>query len=174
MSSLLIPTDTYELVQQGNSYLVNRYEWHETESYRVTYSCFMTKRPGRPRWQLLSDDLRQQVSSGAYAAGDQLPSKTSLAEQWEVSVNTVERALSELRDEGLVETFHGLGSFVRATPEPETAGGGELEDLRDRVARLEAQMEERVARLETQMEEVYSNLSLEHSSASDASTQAAG
>ncbi|MEV6073376.1 winged helix-turn-helix domain-containing protein [Nocardia sp. NPDC052001] len=123
----------------------------------------MTKRPGRPRWQLLADDLRQRVSSGDYSPGDQLPAKTSLAEQWEVSVNTVERALTELRDEGLVETFHGLGSFVRSQPEPATAED-ELEEIRERLARLE-----------TQMEEVYSNLVLNHPSAtSDTSIEEAG
>ncbi|MFE2962025.1 GntR family transcriptional regulator [Nocardia tengchongensis] len=125
----------------------------------------MTKqRPGRPRWQLLADDLRQRIKSGDYSPGDQLPAKTSLAEQWEVSVNTVERALTELRDEELVETFHGLGSFVRSQPPAAETAEDELDDIRERLARLE-----------TQMEEVYSNLSLNHPAAtSDTSIQEAG
>ncbi|MBP2194550.1 GntR family transcriptional regulator [Nocardia goodfellowii] len=121
----------------------------------------MNKRAtGRPRWQLLADDLRQRIDSGDYSPGDQLPAKTALAEQWEVSVNTVERALTELRDEGLVETFHGLGSFVRAREEADSSSGAELDELRERLARLEAQADERFARLETQLEEVRSNLGL--------------
>ncbi len=80
-----------------------------------------------------------------------------------MSVNTVERALSELRDEGVVETFHGLGSFVRTAPEPEPAND-EIEEIRERLARLE-----------TQMEEVYANLILHHpSESSDTATQEAG
>ncbi|WP_433603744.1 GntR family transcriptional regulator (plasmid) [Nocardia sp. CA-135953] len=108
----------------------------------------MSKQPGRPRYLLIADDLRERIASGEYAPGDQIPTKANLMEQWNVALNTVDRAIDELRKAGLLETFQGVGTFVRAQSEPE-AEDDQISDLRERIAHLE-----------TQMMEVYANIGL--------------
>lgn len=67
---------------------------------------------GRPRHEQLSDWLREQVTSGHYAAHDQLPSEHEFGELFGVSRITVRRALSTLENEGLIYRRQGLGSFA--------------------------------------------------------------
>ncbi|MBF6235079.1 GntR family transcriptional regulator [Nocardia farcinica] len=117
----------------------------------------------KPRYALIADDIRAKIRSGEYAPGDQLPTKAQLMEQWGAALNTVARAINELQNEGLVETFHGVGSFVQAS---EPTGGkddpaSEIERLRIRVEQLES-MCARVEHLEAQMMEVFSNLGLQY------------
>lgn len=95
-------------------------------------------------------------------------------EQWSAALNTVARAIQELRNEGLVETFHGVGSFIRAQTseaEGEVAEGDtvDLADLLARVERLE-EMCGRVEQLETLMMEVFSNLGLTYPNSSQATS----
>jgi DNA-binding GntR family transcriptional regulator len=95
--------------------------------------------------------LRAAIRSGEYAPGAQLPTYQELAETWGVAVNTVKSAVTLLRDEGLVVTQHGKGSFVRTQPldgqAPVGDSGGDervwqaIADLRRRVAELERHRE---------------------------------
>ncbi|QAR34624.1 GntR family transcriptional regulator [Latilactobacillus curvatus] len=64
--------------------------------------------------QILSD-LKQQIWSQYYQAGQQLPSENELAQTYQVSRITSKRALQELTDSGLVERIQGRGTFVRKT-----------------------------------------------------------
>ncbi len=41
-----------------------------------------------------------------------MPAERALAEEFEVSYGTVRRAISILRDSGLVRSVHGRGTFV--------------------------------------------------------------
>ncbi|MEV0105510.1 GntR family transcriptional regulator [Nocardia sp. NPDC050799] len=101
------------------------------------------KERARPKYQVIADDLRTKIASGTYAAGTQLPTKAVLVELYSVAPGTLDRALDVLRDEGLTETFHGVGTFVRASGQEDE----EDEDLPARVARLEAQMQDVYANL---------------------------
>ncbi len=117
----------------------------------------------KPRYAQIADDIRARIASGEYAPGSQLPTKAVLMEQWHAALNTVARAITELQQEGLIETFHGVGSFVRASP-PDTDDGGEedeMEALRVRVEHLEALMQE-----------VFSNLGLSYPDAPSVTTAA--
>lgn len=55
--------------------------------------------------------LREQIAAGEIT--DRLPSLTQLAEEHGVALNTVQRAFRVLKDEGLIYTRPGLGTFVR-------------------------------------------------------------
>lgn len=66
----------------------------------------------------VSDDLRQQILSGARAPGEKLPSEAQLIEAYKVSRTVVRDALSALRADGLVEPRQGAGVFVLAMASP--------------------------------------------------------
>lgn len=65
-----------------------------------------------PLWSQLAAILRQQIADGTLAPGDPLPSEQALQDEHGVSRGTVRHALRVLKDEGLVVTFAGRGSFV--------------------------------------------------------------
>jgi DNA-binding GntR family transcriptional regulator len=60
--------------------------------------------------------IAEQIRTGRLPAGARLPAERDLAEQYGVAVNTVRRAVRDLRDQGLVITVPIKGTFVR--PEP--------------------------------------------------------
>ncbi|MGE7992174.1 FadR/GntR family transcriptional regulator [Pseudomonas sp. NPDC089554] len=56
--------------------------------------------------------LTQQILLGTFAPGDKLPSENTLVREHSVSRTVVREALSKLQAAGLVETRHGIGTFV--------------------------------------------------------------
>jgi GntR family transcriptional regulator len=75
----------------------------------------MTGLSGRaPKYHRIADVLRRKIADGDYAdTGGQLPSETALSEEHRVSVPTVRQAIAVLRAEGLLESRHGIGTFVK-------------------------------------------------------------
>jgi len=73
-------------------------------------------KPDIPRHEQVSDWLREQIQSGVYEPGDQLPSESALGEQFSVSRVTVRRALQTIENEGYIYRRQGLGSFVQTPP----------------------------------------------------------
>jgi GntR family transcriptional regulator len=65
------------------------------------------------RRHVIADDLRNQIMTGSFKAGERLPSEAQLAARYEVSTPTLRNALALLQAEGLVEKIHGTGNFVR-------------------------------------------------------------
>jgi GntR family transcriptional regulator len=57
--------------------------------------------------------LRAQIASGALPPGAPLPSILRLSQEHEVATNTIRKALAILKDEGLIETVVGYGTFVK-------------------------------------------------------------
>lgn len=56
--------------------------------------------------------LRDQISAGKFAEGDQLPPEVEIAESFSVSRQTVRTAILKLAADGIVERFPGRGTFV--------------------------------------------------------------
>jgi GntR family transcriptional regulator len=67
----------------------------------------------RAVYRQLDDQLRGQILSGEYGPGAVIPSEATLMQQYGVARNTVRLAMTMLREEGLVVTHHGRGTFVR-------------------------------------------------------------
>jgi DNA-binding FadR family transcriptional regulator len=61
--------------------------------------------------------LLAQISAGEYQPDEKLPGEYELADQFLVSRPVVRDALSRLRDEGLIYSRRGAGSFVKERPE---------------------------------------------------------
>ena len=65
---------------------------------------------GVPPWRQVTADLRKRIAAGEWAA--RLPAERDLAYEYEVNFKVVRKALSVLREEGLIVTEKGYGSFV--------------------------------------------------------------
>lgn len=66
-----------------------------------------------PLHLILSEKLREQILTGHYAPGEQLPSEHQLMEQLGVSRITIRRVLANLASQGLVAAYQGKGVFVK-------------------------------------------------------------
>jgi GntR family transcriptional regulator len=66
-----------------------------------------------PLYTQLADILRERIKSGELPPRSLLPSESYLQQEQGVSRGTVRMAISILRDEGLVVTISGRGTFVR-------------------------------------------------------------
>lgn len=73
--------------------------------------------PG-PLYRQIAEALRQKIDSGEYEPGVQLPTEDELIAEHHTSRNTVRAAIKELATGGLVETRHGIGTFVPETVLP--------------------------------------------------------
>ncbi|MCZ2499229.1 FCD domain-containing protein [Xylophilus sp. Kf1] len=73
----------------------------------------------RPRSRSLAhglvDDLGGRIRGQLLKPGDKLPTESAIMQSYGVSRTVVREALSKLQAAGLVETRHGIGTFVLAT-----------------------------------------------------------
>ena len=67
---------------------------------------------GKPIYQQIADQVKEQVCSGALTAGDALPSMRLLAKELRISVITTKRAYEELEQAGFIRTIPAKGSYV--------------------------------------------------------------
>ena len=67
----------------------------------------------KPKHRQIFDALSRDIASGRYASGQKLPSEAALVKRFHVSRITVGRAVSDLRERGLVERFAGSGTYVK-------------------------------------------------------------
>ncbi|MFE7055888.1 GntR family transcriptional regulator [Streptomyces californicus] len=81
----------------------------------------------RPPYARIAGHYRDLMSSGELAPGDLLPSIRALADQWNVSTATADRAMKLLRAEKLVNGIPGVGTEVMARPVA-LASGSERHD----------------------------------------------
>ena len=70
----------------------------------------------RPKYQRLVEALTEGIRNGIWRPGDKLPAEEEITELTPYSLGTVQRALRELAEQGLVNRQHGLGSFVTDAP----------------------------------------------------------
>lgn len=65
-----------------------------------------------PKYQLIKDELKQQIISGKFENGDKFYTEAELVEMFKVSSITVIRALNDLVKDGFIVRQQGRGSFV--------------------------------------------------------------
>jgi DNA-binding GntR family transcriptional regulator len=101
-------------------------------------------------YQRITQDVKDQVRLGRLQGNDKLPSTRELADHYGVAPGTVQRALAELRTEGVIYSHQGRGSFIRESAidvvaDPTAQAIKHLEeqvaDLTARLERLEASSE---------------------------------
>ncbi len=69
---------------------------------------------GKPIYEQIAAQVKEQILSGALEAGDALPSMRLLARELRISVITTKRAYEELERDGFLENVPGKGCFVAA------------------------------------------------------------
>ncbi|NRP13228.1 HTH-type transcriptional repressor YvoA [Aliiroseovarius sp. xm-m-379] len=70
----------------------------------------------RQSWKEVRDRIRDQILDRTYAPGNKLPRDADLAEQFGCARTTVQRAMQDLSDIGLIERKRKGGTRVRANP----------------------------------------------------------
>jgi len=73
-------------------------------------------RPTGPAYRRIARDLRERITQGTWQVGSMLPGRRDLAKEYDVEPKTLQRAILELVDEGLLETHVGRGTFVIGKP----------------------------------------------------------
>jgi DNA-binding transcriptional regulator YhcF (GntR family) len=71
----------------------------------------------RPPYVQVANSLRAAILTKKFQPGDKLPSRNELAKTYGVAAMTVQNALRELREEGLIVSRQGSGVFVRERTE---------------------------------------------------------
>lgn len=86
-------------------------------------------------------DLTERIESGMLSPGEKLPTESDIVKERGVSRTVVREAISRLQAAGLIETRHGIGSFVLARAPTPKAGlrvdPDTLMTVRDVIAILE-------------------------------------
>ncbi|MEH0635071.1 winged helix-turn-helix domain-containing protein [Streptomyces bottropensis] len=71
--------------------------------------------PTRPKWVQIADVLRTRIASGEYPPRT-LISEVRLEQEFGVARTTVRKVTAALREDGLIITTPGMGSFVAEEP----------------------------------------------------------
>lgn len=91
----------------------------DAQPRQVSYDGCMSLDPNddRPPYLQVNSVLRAEILTKKFEPGTQLPSGPELAKRFGVARGTVTRAIDMLRDEGLIVTRKGSGSYVRERTE---------------------------------------------------------
>ena len=85
----------------------------------------------QPLYRRVKEHILDRVRSGDWPPGHRVPSENRLVDELGISRMTVNRALRELADEGVVERLQGVGTFVcRPTRQTSLV---ELRDIADEI-----------------------------------------
>jgi GntR family transcriptional regulator len=68
----------------------------------------------QPKYRIVADALRREITDGKYGPGSRLPSENELSARFDASRNTVRAGLNLLVTEGLISSSQGLGYEVRS------------------------------------------------------------
>lgn len=66
----------------------------------------------KPIYLQIIEEIKNRIISARYAPGEKLPSVRDFAAELSVNPNTMQRALSQLENEGLIYTERTSGRFV--------------------------------------------------------------
>lgn len=67
----------------------------------------------QPPYLRIAGIIREQIEHGELRPGEQVPSVTKIADEYNVSRGTARRALDQLKEWGLTEATPGWGTFVK-------------------------------------------------------------
>lgn len=74
----------------------------------------MTETKKKFRYFQIYQEIREQIEDGRIASGSQLPTEAELQKNYNVSRDTIRKALQKLEMEGIIHRRAALGTFVRS------------------------------------------------------------
>jgi DNA-binding FadR family transcriptional regulator len=106
---------------------------------RQMTSPIVAQKRGRILAERVVSELAGDIRQGSLRPGDRLPTEAQAARRFSVSRTVVREALSRLQAAGLVETRHGVGTFVAASRRESglRADAAEIATVVDLLAMLE-------------------------------------
>jgi GntR family transcriptional regulator len=75
----------------------------------------------RPRWRQVHEVIVERIRTGEYPPRSRVPSTVQLMGEFGIANVTAQKVLRQLREDGLVYTEVGMGSFVTDQPPPPTS-----------------------------------------------------
>jgi GntR family transcriptional regulator len=91
-------------------------------------------RPGQPVFEQLAYAVRKAVVSGLIKTGDRFPSVRTISRELRIHPNTVQKAITVLVNEGLLDVHPGIGTVVSKRNPSLTEEG--LSELKENLERL--------------------------------------
>jgi len=67
-----------------------------------------------PLYLQIAQQLRNSIQADAYVVGDRLPPESQLSQQFSVNRHTIRQAIAQLKQDGLLRSERGSGTFVAA------------------------------------------------------------
>lgn len=99
----------------------------------------------KSKFETIYKDLKQKIESLEYPSQELLPSENTMVEIYGCSRNTIRRAVSQLVEEGYVQSLHGKGVRVIYQPVNQASFSiGGIESFRESAARNHRETSTRV------------------------------
>ncbi|MFP4975247.1 GntR family transcriptional regulator [Paenibacillus sp. CN-4] len=76
----------------------------------------------KPKYQVILEELKSDILSGVYSVGEQIPTESALQDRYNVSRQTVRKAIMELSKEGFLRSEKGSGTYVSNQFRSKSAG----------------------------------------------------
>lgn len=76
----------------------------------------------KPKYQVIIEDIKSNILSGIYGVGEQIPTESALQDKYQVSRQTVRKAILELSNEGFLRSEKGSGTYVSGQYRSKSAG----------------------------------------------------
>lgn len=70
----------------------------------------------RPKWKQVFEIIKGRISDGTYAPGAKIPTVLELMAEFRMANPTAQKVYRALREDGLIFTEPGMGSFVTEAP----------------------------------------------------------
>jgi GntR family transcriptional regulator len=71
----------------------------------------------RPRWRQVHEVIVERIRTGMYPPRSRVPSTVKLMGEFGIANVTAQKVLRQLREDGLIYTEVGMGSFVADQPQ---------------------------------------------------------
>lgn len=118
----------------------------------------MVEWSGQPAYKQVANALREKIKAEGLEPGARLGSLADLMAEHGVSVTVVRMALKELKDEGLVSSHPGKGSFVAGGPDDKNHRFQQAMQQLGAIRQHNEQMAEHLAVLEGRLADLESRV----------------